>query len=323
MILFVSRSSILFVLVAVAGHTVEDHVSADKHALGERGVAADKLRLRVNIGDPTLQTADIDRTSALESSTNAMRSSAGKEPDETGRNLLARPSTDSSDASKPGFVVLSKAAVKNVTKDDYWRYMNFTNVEYQGYASKAPGTEHYRLLHYLASLYPKSQMSELGTRYCTSAFALASEPSVTVNSFDLPGDTQFLRNIEELKLTLKPDEYLKHFPNIKFWKTDVMNDIAALKVVVSSKVVLLDTNHFPETQPFEYAFLKQMVHEGFSGLMLLDDINLNDEMKRLWKSCVSGDLFTLGRWNAYDLTDVGHNSGTGLLDFSKKLIIRG
>merc|ERR1711924_26090 len=140
--------------------------------------------------------------------------------------------------------------------------------------------------------FPNSEVSEVGTRYCTSAFALASEPSVKVNSYDVPGDTQFHENVQYFNqlhnAKMENEEYLEHFPNIKFWKTDLLTDDEARKHLVSSKVVLLDTEHQPETHPFEYAFIEKVASEGFSGLMVMDDIGLNDEMRRLWESCVSG-----------------------------------
>jgi hypothetical protein len=239
------------------------------------------------------------------------------------------------DSGAPGKIILSKAAVQNVAAKDYWQFMNFTKPEYQVFAGRPAGQEHYKLLHYLSMLVPKSIVADIGTRYCTSAFALASELSNKVHSFDLPGDDQFEANIRELGLQMTPHEYLNHFPNIKFWKTNIMNDRVAqkamlanilndpdaLKVLIASKVVLLDTLHFPETKPFEVAFIERMVSEGFSGIMVLDDIHLNAEMKRFWSSCVSGKLSELGRWNAYDVTDIGHATGTGILDFSKKLVL--
>ena len=47
---------------------------------------------------------------------------------------------------------------------------------------------------------------------------------------------------------------------------------------------------------------------GYQGLVLLDDIYLNEAMDRVWGSQ------TVCK---YDLTDMGHTvAGTGLLDFS-------
>ena len=57
----------------------------------------------------------------------------------------------------------------------------------------------------------------------------------------------------------------------------------------------------------------------YEGLLLLDDIHLNDEMKKWWSEVVHN----ADQWGykAFDLSTVGHYSGTGLLDFSGKVKI--
>ena len=44
-----------------------------------------------------------------------------------------------------------------------------------------------------------------------------------------------------------------------------------------------DTFHKPDTAPFEREFFQRMLDIGFSGILGLDDIHLNDEMKKRWK----------------------------------------
>ena len=53
-------------------------------------------------------------------------------------------------------------------------------------------------------------------------------------------------------------------------------------------------------------------------VMVMDDINLNDEMKELWQKIYdkTGEVLTPSTYTAYDLTQLGHYSGTGLLDFT-------
>ncbi len=75
---------------------------------------------------------------------------------------------------------------------------------------------------------------------------------------------------------------------------------------------MVDTLHFPETQPFEYEFLNVLRQNDWKGLLVLDDIHYNDEMKRFWESIPVAK---------YDLTDVGHASGTGIVDFGGQLNI--
>ena len=46
---------------------------------------------------------------------------------------------------------------------------------------------------------------------------------------------------------------------------------------------MLDTFHKPDTVPFDREFFQRMLDIGFSGILGLDDIYLNDEMKKRWK----------------------------------------
>jgi hypothetical protein len=82
----------------------------------------------------------------------------------------------------------------------------------------------------------------------------------------------------------------------------------------------LFTHHLPYSNPFEREWLNRLLQMGdFSGLVLLDDINLNAEMKKWWKELQ--DKAMERGYKTYDLTSVGHFSGTGLLDFSGKVKI--
>ena len=47
-----------------------------------------------------------------------------------------------------------------------------------------------------------------------------------------------------------------------------------------------------------------LIDNNWHGKLLLDDINLNQEMKNFWNG-ISHEK--------YDLTDIGHWSGTGLV----------
>jgi len=53
---------------------------------------------------------------------------------------------------------------------------------------------------------------------------------------------------------------------------------------------------------------------GFRGLLLLDDINHNPEMRRFWKWFEEGEA--PGKYTTRSLTKVGHASGTGAVDYS-------
>jgi hypothetical protein len=87
---------------------------------------------------------------------------------------------------------------------------------------------------------------------------------------------------------------------------------------MSTWLIMLDTNSLPYSKPFEREWLNRLLQMGvFSGLVLVDDINLNPEMKKWWNELQ--DQATERGYMMFDLTLVGHVSGTGLLDFSGKV----
>merc|ERR1711920_1150478 len=90
---------------------------------------------------------------------------------------------------------------------------------------------------------------------------------------------------------------------------------------MSTWLIILDTFHKPYSVPFEREWLARLVsmEPRFEGLVLLDDIHLNPEMKQWWAEV----LENADKWGfkTYDLTKVGHQTGTGLLDFSGKVEI--
>lgn len=67
---------------------------------------------------------------------------------------------------------------------------------------------------------------------------------------------------------------------------------------------MLDTNHDGEFENQFYAFLNK---NDYRGLLFLDDIHLNQPMTDFWNAI---------REPKEDLTDLGHWSGSGLVDFS-------
>ena len=83
---------------------------------------------------------------------------------------------------------------------------------------------------------------------------------------------------------------------------------------------MLDTFHQPDTSPFEREFFQRLLDIEFKGILGLDDIHLNSEMKQWWKEVQDGAVD--GGYATYDITEVGHATGTGLVDFSGKVELK-
>jgi len=220
-----------------------------------------------------------------------------------------------------------------ISRADPSRLMKYTAQQYEVHATKRAGEEHYRLLaHLSAQLGATEHAAEVGTRYGAGAFALAAQTSATVHTVDVPESNEFetgSRIAQSANGTQKQqignDEYvyasLRHEANVHFHRANILAAPhgGAAQAVSSAALVLLDTLHEPESKPFEYAFLAWLGKAGFKGVLLLDDIHLNPEMERLWRSLILGNVSGLPRklYSVADATAVGHFSGTGLLNFSR------
>jgi len=147
------------------------------------------------------------------------------------------------------------------------------------------GQEHYRLLAYIGSLYKSKTLLDIGSYQGNSAIALSHSGKNKIISYDL--DTQPI--IEKIKND-----------NIKFIKGDILADN---DLILASPFIMLDTYHNGD---FEQEFVDHLINIKYNGLVMFDDIHLNNEMSNFWNGLKN---------EKFDLTDIGHFSGTGLVIF--------
>eukprot|EP01059_Diplonema_ambulator_P014759 TRINITY_DN2573_c0_g1_i1.p2 TRINITY_DN2573_c0_g1~~TRINITY_DN2573_c0_g1_i1.p2 ORF type:complete len:348 (+),score=125.96 TRINITY_DN2573_c0_g1_i1:51-1094(+) len=182
------------------------------------------------------------------------------------------------------------------------------------------GVEHYALLSYLANHFGRkdgAMFGELGSKEGASAMAMGVNPKVTVYAFDVVPVVDHVAHVMGSRMGrgVSAAEVQAAMPNIHFIKANLSDSTQEKnaywrKLLVGSRVLLMDTLHFPETNPFEYEMIQYLDEQGFGGILLLDDLNLSGEMKRFWNFCKEkfGD-------RAHDVTGIGHGTGTGLIDF--------
>lgn len=139
------------------------------------------------------------------------------------------------------------------------------------------GKEHYRLLSYISKLYTSRVLIDIGTYQGDSARALSMGKN-KVMSYDVT------------------ERNLKH-DGIEFIIGNVLD---YPDVIMSAPFILLDTYHNGD---FEAEFTYRLDCIGYKGLVMFDDIYLNDSMKEFWESI---------KCEKYDITHIGHHSGTGL-----------
>ncbi len=144
------------------------------------------------------------------------------------------------------------------------------------------GLEHYRLLAYISKLYNGVTLLDIGSYQGSSAIALSFNKKNKVISYD----------IEQ-----QPEIVEINIPNIKFIKGNVLKD------EITAPFILIDTYH---DGTFEQDFVNHLVKINYKGLVMFDDIHLNEEMSNFWNGLKN---------EKYDLTEIGHHSGTGIVIF--------
>jgi len=161
---------------------------------------------------------------------------------------------------------------------------------------------HYPLLTYLASQIHNGKIVELGTQAGFSALALSTNKTNRVLTYDVV-DVFNLRELSNVE---------RRIGNIF--------EIGEEEELLDADLVFVDTEH---TGEFEKQVYDYLVKNHYRGLLLLDDIHLNDDMEEFWKSITT---------TKHDITQIGHNKchrkhdricGTGLVDFSGRVQISG
>lgn len=146
------------------------------------------------------------------------------------------------------------------------------------------GKEHYRLLMYISTLLNDNIIFDIGTNKCMSAIALSYNPLNKVKSFDI--------------IKLLPENPI--IENIEYILGDSTKDLDLIK----SPIIFLDVDHDGTYEDIFYNHLKNI---NWKGILILDDIHLNDPMRIFWENIIE---------EKYDITKIGHWSGTGLVIFN-------
>jgi hypothetical protein len=222
----------------------------------------------------------------------------------------------------PGSMVIDFEEVRKFSNEPLERVRGFTIEEYEKYMMAPAGKEHYALLNYISNTYGDCRhITDIGTRYVSSALALSSNLKTPVWTFDLPSSNERQAAFRGKSESEWQSELRAVGANITFYNVDLMQvSDDEFKKFIGTWFVMLDTHHRPYTKPFEREFFKRVLETGFKGLLLLDDINEHDEMRRWWTEVQ--DAAAASGYRAYSLSPVGHWSGTGLVDFSGKLVVR-
>ncbi len=191
----------------------------------------------------------------------------------------------------PEFVLnIKKEDIQDIDYSPYSTYINHAGDHRRYILEGLPGLEHYRLLSYLSIQFSNMLILDIGSFRALSAIALSYNQSNKVYSFDL-----YPHMLYDLLFT--------DLTNIEFKISNILNTQYD-SLLLASSLILLDTAHLGD---FELEFHNKLVQLNYSGLVLYDDINLNQEMKNFWNK-VDAPKF--------DISHIGHASGTGAVFYN-------
>jgi len=162
--------------------------------------------------------------------------------------------------------------------------------DHSQYFKLPPGQEHYHLLAHLASQLHDSLIVDIGTFLGYSALALSggSNKVLSLDIIDLKPDGLQLPDSVECKIgNMLEDDTL--FP-------------------LTATLAVLDVN--PHDGLKERTVVEQLIGRKWNGTLVCDDIHLNDGMRSFWDWAKQ-----LPEVDALDVTNVGHCTGTGIIDF--------
>lgn len=155
----------------------------------------------------------------------------------------------------------------------------------KSYISAYAGKEHYRLLRWISENHPYKHIAEIGCYMGLSTLCLAANKNNMVTTFDI--------NFDALK-------WVAHPGNVTRLQT--FGEDAFYPGVVYSDIIFVDTWHNGVMEEALYNYLTSI---KWNGLLILDDIFLNDAMTAFWRKV---------RHDKMDATTLGHSTGTGIIE---------
>lgn len=190
-------------------------------------------------------------------------------------------------------ITLSKIDIDAIDISHMRDYVQWTKSNAQ-YFDKGSGDEHYKLLAYLAKhMGEDAVLIDIGTYFGFSALALAANTDLNqkVVTYDI---VDWIPDDDATKT-------MKQVSNIEMKLMDCTND---METILQSNLIMLDID--PHDGVEEVVILDALRKASYKGLVVMDDIRLNEHMKSMWEAIPE---------KKYDVTDLAHWSGTGIVVF--------
>jgi hypothetical protein len=167
--------------------------------------------------------------------------------------------------------------------------LDFFNSEVNQFSYLKSENEHYRLLSYITKVHNNITIIDAGTCFGHSCLALLQNPNNKVITYDII-DKSF--------------SFFSEYENLEFKKLDINDETP--DNLKSAKIIVLDID--PHDGAQETKFINYLIDINYKGYVICDDIFLNKDMKEWWDSI---------EIEKHDITEVGHFSGTGLINFNQ------
>lgn len=187
-------------------------------------------------------------------------------------------------------IVLSKEWIEGIDLSHLYPHLSW-NPEYLQYFQQSCGQEPFKLLGYI-SKHCQGVATDVGTQYGSSALALSLNSDLQVDTFD---KFRLIPTSNPSALTIE------NRPNITY---RILSAQSVISKIAKSIVVYLDINTVDGVE--ELKFINQLQQHGFKGVLIVDDIHLNETMKKVWSSVPN-------KLKKIDATAFGHWSGTGII----------
>lgn len=161
------------------------------------------------------------------------------------------------------------------------------------FLKQVPQFEHYKLLTYLSFQFNNALLIDAGTLHGISALCLSQNPTNHVISYDIK------------PLPIESGIQYRPFkrPNVTFKHVAVESD---MDTILESSLIFMDIGHTGVEEKMVTDFL---LENNWKGYMVVDDLIRYVGVAEWYEGV---DV------KKYDLTPIGHATGTGLLDFSNR-----
>lgn len=180
---------------------------------------------------------------------------------------------------------------------DYYSGLKIHNKRDYELITKDFGEEHYILLSAFSDYFNFSKILDIGTYKGLSALALSYNKTNIVITYDIENnvEVEFPENVE-YRLCKNPENifYIPELYGTSLYET---------------KLILLDIDPHDGIQ--EQKFYEYLIESKYDGILVLDDIHLNDEMKKFWNNI---------EHEKFDISKLGHWSGTGLVNMTNNTL---